>query len=360
MSPNHGTTSRHAFWRGAYGATLSLLPRKLREKHGAAMMALYTRELERSAAHGRGAVWRAAVVGLADLLGRGVYERVVEERAALDAPNRQVLHQLGWAFVASFVALTTLMLFTYMWRAAPGRSVRELPIGTTLETIVYSIPFIAALTIPMSVFVSVLFAGTRASSESATRPGKPAPIARGGRLRLAPLMGVASVVMLFGFAWNAEVVPRSNARLLALYTGKPTVTPSDRSMTLTELRAASRRLEKHSDLATDSRVRETAVSYSVEIHKKFAIAAACVVFALLAAGTARRVPHAGLGLQLLASVLVFTGHYLGLTVGESLADQYALAPAPAMWGANVVTLVVALLALRKRAAPEPMSTPTLS
>ena len=126
------------------------------------------------------------------------------------------------------------------------------------------------------------------------------------------------------------------------------------------MRTGLHRLEKHSDLATDSRVRETAVSYSVEIHKKFAIAAACVVFALLAAGIARRVPHAGLGLQLLASVLVFTGHYISLTAGESLADRYVVSPAFAMWHANVVALGLALLALRKHAAATPMSTLTLS
>jgi len=79
------------------------------------------------------------------------------------------------------------------------------------------------------------------------------------------------------------------------------------------------------------------------------LAAACVALALLAAGIARRAPHAGLGLQALVSVVVFGAYYVSLITGESLADRFVVSPALAMWNANVVMLAIALLALRKRA-----------
>ncbi len=359
MSPNPDATSRHAFWRGAYRTLLVMLPRAMREKHGAAMMALFARDLERSAAHGRGAVWCAAAMGMTDLLGRGVYERVGEERAALTEPNLLVLRELATAFAMGFAALTTLMLWAHASRQLPGWRIRELPIGAAIEAIAFSIPFTAALTMPMAVFVAVLYTGTRARADGVQRSLQPGKQESRGTLRLAPLIVRASLLALFAFAWNSEVVPRANARLSSLYTGKPATAPNDRSMTLAELRTASQQLAQRRDVATNIHLREIAAGYSVEIHKKFAIAAACVVMALLAAGIARRAPHAGVGLQVLASLVVFRGYYIGLMGGESLADQYVVSPAPAMWGANLVALGLALLALRKGAEQLPLSKATL-
>ncbi|WP_411282266.1 LptF/LptG family permease [Gemmatimonas sp.] len=318
-----------------------LLPRPMREKHGAAMSELYERALARSEANGRGAVWWAAVGGLADLAARSVYERVREERAALGGPNLQVLRQLARAYVTALAALTTVLLSQYAWRQLAGGRRRELPIATALEAIVFSIPFTAALAIPMAVFIAVLYAGTRASADGA-------PHAHGGRLRLAPLVGLASVVALFGFAWNAEVVPRANARLSSLYSSEIMVVRSDRSLTLTELRAKDRRIAQQRDATTNVTLREAAVSTGVEIHQKLALAAACVVLALLAAGIARRAPRAGLAVQALASVVVFSGYYISLMTGESLADRFLVSPAIAMWSANIMALALTVLALRPR------------
>ncbi len=348
MSRDLDVTTRHAFWRAAYRALLVLLPRTLREKHGGAMAELYARELERTEAHGQGTSWRVALSGLADLVGRGAYERVVEERAALNGPNVQVLRQLATAFVAALVALTTVMLATSVWRQQLRLGVHELTIGSALETSIFSIPFIAALTIPMSVFVAVLCTGTRAAADGAERLRQPGAHERSGRLRLAPLIGIASVVALFGLAWNAEVVPRANARLSSLSAGKHVLAPNDRSMTLNELRMASRQVAQQRAANPTAALRQTATGYSIEIHKKFAIAAACVALALLAAGIARRVPHAGLAVQLLASLVVFTGYYVALMTGESLADRNVVSPAVAMWNANALALGLALLALRQR------------
>jgi lipopolysaccharide export system permease protein len=76
--------------------------------------------------------------------------------------------------------------------------------------------------------------------------------------------------------------------------------------------------------------------YAVEIHKKFAISVACIIFVLLGAPLALRFPRGGVGLVLVVSLVVFALYYIGLIAGESLADRNILRPSLAMWAANIV------------------------
>ena len=83
--------------------------------------------------------------------------------------------------------------------------------------------------------------------------------------------------------------------------------------------------------------------YRVEIEKKFAIAAACIVFVLLGAPIALRFPRGGVGLTIGASLGVFAIYYVGLLAGEALADRAMLDPAIAMWGTNVLLGIVGVV-----------------
>ncbi|MGQ0649244.1 MAG: LptF/LptG family permease [Gemmatimonadaceae bacterium] len=83
--------------------------------------------------------------------------------------------------------------------------------------------------------------------------------------------------------------------------------------------------------------------YAVEIHKKFAISAACVVFVLLGAPLALRFPRGGVGLVIMVSLVVFALYYVGLIAGESLADRNILTPAAAMWAANLLFALAGLI-----------------
>ena len=76
--------------------------------------------------------------------------------------------------------------------------------------------------------------------------------------------------------------------------------------------------------------------YRVEIEKKFSIAFACIVFALLGAPIALRFPNGGVGLTISVSFAVFGIYYVGLLGGEALADRNLLDPAIAMWTTNVL------------------------
>jgi lipopolysaccharide export system permease protein len=84
----------------------------------------------------------------------------------------------------------------------------------------------------------------------------------------------------------------------------------------------------------------TASIYDVEIQKKFALAAACVVFTLLGAPIALRFPRGGVGLVIGVSFAVFGLYYVGLIAGEPLAENGKVSPVAAMWASDFVVLMV--------------------
>lgn len=76
--------------------------------------------------------------------------------------------------------------------------------------------------------------------------------------------------------------------------------------------------------------------YSVEIHKKLALAVACVVFVLLGAPIALRFPRGGVGLVIGVSIVVFGLYYVALIGGQALGVRGHVPAALAMWGANLL------------------------
>ena len=83
-------------------------------------------------------------------------------------------------------------------------------------------------------------------------------------------------------------------------------------------------------------------SYEVEIHKKFSLAAACVVFVLIGAPIALRFPRGGVGLVIGVSFVIFGVYYVGLIGGETLANEGYLPPWLAMWVANIILFIIGL------------------
>jgi Lipopolysaccharide export system permease LptF/LptG len=99
----------------------------------------------------------------------------------------------------------------------------------------------------------------------------------------------------------------------------------------------------------------TVASYEVEIQKKLALAAACVVLALLAAGITSRASRLSIWAQGGISLVVFGGYYVCIIAGEHLADRSAISPASAMWSANIIVMMLAVITLpfaRGGRAPE--------
>ena len=86
-----------------------------------------------------------------------------------------------------------------------------------------------------------------------------------------------------------------------------------------------------------------AAQFEVEVQKKFAIAASCVIFALVGVPVALRFPRGGVGLVIGMSLVVFTVYYVGLIGGEELGDRMIVSPFFAMWTPNVVFGVLGLI-----------------
>lgn len=324
-------------WRRMYGAAQRALPRALREKHGDAMQALFVRDLVRARGQGTVAFWRTALVALADMLGRGVHERLTEERLAWRHGGAADLRRMAGVYVMALFLLTDVMLANYAHQHYAVWQARGTTDSAIAEMLLLAVPFTTALTVPMAVFVAVLLANRR--SASARQP-----------VRLAPLLALTGALSLGAFAWNAEVVPRANASLVEMQSGEEVARDHDRGLTLGQLRARARFLEEGL-AATPTGITARATSerlaeYRVEIHKKGAIAAGCLVLALLAHALSRRARSLSLAGIVVTSLVVFSASYVSLVAGEAAADRHLIGPALGMWAVNGVLTVLALALLR--------------
>jgi len=88
-----------------------------------------------------------------------------------------------------------------------------------------------------------------------------------------------------------------------------------------------------------NRVRSQELSmdqYMVEVHKKFAIPVACIVFVLIGAPLGIMARRGGLGVGASYSVLFFILYWAFLIQGEHLADRGIISPFWAMWSCNIL------------------------
>ncbi|MGH8430532.1 MAG: LptF/LptG family permease [Solimonas sp.] len=253
--------------------------------------------------------------------------------------TRQLLRRHATAFAVSFVLLTALLLAKSATRQLPEWRARGDPPSAIVEVLLLSLPSIVALTIPMSVFVAVLWVFTRLGAEGALTAARQER--RVGRRLVAPVLGFAAVLAVLSFVCNAVILPRTNHRLvvvLAANRGQPTSRcESDRCMTIGKLRAEARRARTN---AGPDALAQAAI-YEVEVQKKYSIAAACVILALLGVALALVSPRGGVRLVFVASFNVFIVYYVSLVAGESLADRLVISPFVAMWLANAFCLLLA-------------------
>ena len=90
---------------------------------------------------------------------------------------------------------------------------------------------------------------------------------------------------------------------------------------------------------------ERANRYRVEIHKKFSIAVACIIFALIGIPLGLSIRRGGLGTIGATALGIFMFYWITLVQGEKLADRGMLIPWVGMWGANLIMLVIGVFLL---------------
>jgi lipopolysaccharide export system permease protein len=127
---------------------------------------------------------------------------------------------------------------------------------------------------------------------------------------------------------------------------KVPLSKGDREMTLPEL------ARKVRDLRAEGKPAKEYARFEVEWHKKFAIAAACLVFGVLglslSLGSRKEARSAAFGL----SIAVIFIYYVLIRMGEQAGDTGLMPPFLAMWGANIVLggVAIGLLTLNHREA----------
>jgi LPS export ABC transporter permease LptF/LPS export ABC transporter permease LptG len=119
----------------------------------------------------------------------------------------------------------------------------------------------------------------------------------------------------------------------------------DREMSLAELRHASRQSKTH---------RGNPNPYLVEIHKKFAIPAACLVFSVLGVPMGIRAHRGGRWGAFVALLPIVLFYYVALTLGENLGDTGRVPPWLGMWAPNIVVGAVAVYLLRANLRERPI------
>ncbi|KQC05431.1 MAG: hypothetical protein APR54_08325 [Candidatus Cloacimonas sp. SDB] len=85
-----------------------------------------------------------------------------------------------------------------------------------------------------------------------------------------------------------------------------------------------------------NRLEKDVNKYMVEIHKKYAIAVACLIFVLIGAPVGMMTRSSGVGMAFSVSSIVFLIYYGTLTLGEELADKGQISPFLAMWASNIL------------------------
>jgi lipopolysaccharide export system permease protein len=90
--------------------------------------------------------------------------------------------------------------------------------------------------------------------------------------------------------------------------------------------------------------------YMVEVHKKFAIPAACMIFVLIGAPLGIMARRGGLAAGASYSVFFFIMYWVFLITGENLADRMVITPAVGMWAGNIFLVLcgAVLIALMTR------------
>ena len=78
---------------------------------------------------------------------------------------------------------------------------------------------------------------------------------------------------------------------------------------------------------------------TVEIHKKFALPIASIIFVLIGAPLGIRLKGGNIGMSMAISLMFFILYYILIVGSEQLADKNQLNPILSMWLPNIIVLI---------------------
>jgi lipopolysaccharide export system permease protein len=128
--------------------------------------------------------------------------------------SRYLLRECLGPFLFALGALTGLMILNQIARDFSDLVGKGLSWGVIGEVFALSIPFIIAMTLPMAVLVAVLYAFSRLGSDNEVTALKACGI---NLLHLVrPVLAASAGLALVNFAFNDQVLPRTNHQLRML------------------------------------------------------------------------------------------------------------------------------------------------
>lgn len=153
--------------------------------------------------------------------------------------SRYLLQQHAAPFAFALTAITGIMLLNQIAKRLGDLVGKGLPGGVIVEVFGLSIPFIVAMTLPMTVLVAVLYTFSRLAGDNELTALKANGVSLGQLL--APLLVAATGVSIAAFLFSDHVLPASNHRLRTLLTDiahkKPTF--SLKEQVINEVRRSS-------------------------------------------------------------------------------------------------------------------------
>jgi lipopolysaccharide export system permease protein len=128
--------------------------------------------------------------------------------------NRYVLKEHAGPLGFALTALTSLLLLNYIAKQFGNLVGKGLPWTVIAEFFVLSIPFTVAMTLPMAVLVSVLYAFSRLASENEITAIKASGVSL--NRTLVPVLWGAATLAAVMIGFHDQVLPRANHQLRVL------------------------------------------------------------------------------------------------------------------------------------------------
>jgi lipopolysaccharide export LptBFGC system permease protein LptF/predicted regulator of Ras-like GTPase activity (Roadblock/LC7/MglB family) len=285
---------------------------------------------------------------------------------------RYILREHLGPFCFSFAMMALLFLLDLVFRHLSRILSKGLPSAVVVEFFGLNLAWIVATVAPMAVLTATLMAFGRLAADNEITAMQAGGVSL---LRQAMPVFIAAATLAAGLIWfNNNVLPDFNyrARVLAMDIArkKPGVWCNEipHYDLLAQTLEDSAEVTKASALLIDDNnepeLRRTisarsglvqpspgegALSFTlfngeiqeikllVEIHKKYAIAAACLVFVLIGAPLGVLARRGGLATGTALSLGFFLLYWACLIGGEDLADREIVSPFMAMWPPNFLT-----------------------
>lgn len=134
--------------------------------------------------------------------------------------------------------------------------------------------------------------------------------------------------------------------LYASLSDKKQVREKDIEELLNDIKILKSKLKENNSSKNNSIVftekKRKYVSHWIEVHKKFALPFACLMFALLALPLGTHTRKGGKSSGFTLSIGIILLYYILITAGENLAVEGKISPWVGMWGANILFGVVAI------------------